>query len=155
VKPSPASLQKDEVNITRAQIAVLQVMQEWVRNGGGSLDIINNAELRTTVSAFLTSCNESPVSQSSDPVVFQLAQTHKTLLASFQQTFLTETRRPSLDAGVPVPSRSNSSNASTQVVVPNPDAVTAQDLVTWLETSAQAAFSSILEEVHSFRPPFY
>jgi hypothetical protein len=136
---------EEQTKLLRSHIAVLDVMQAWIKNGGGAMDIINSSDLRTTVNSFLTSCSQMPSSASQDPVVVQLVQAQASALLSLHRTFLNETRRPSiLDAGAPVPL---GHDPSVPVVVPNVDSVTAQDIVSWLDTSAQAAFGSILEEV--------
>lgn len=129
-------------------------MSEWLNQGGGAQDALDDPLLHESFLTFLTLPTEqkllesvSAVDSSESQALKVLDDTRKTL----HMTFLSQTMRPSPRATSPPESNlSGPGLRSYGSELPVIDEVDAEELVNNLNSMASAAFRNVNQEVRSF-----
>ncbi|TFY52307.1 hypothetical protein EVG20_g10606 [Dentipellis fragilis] len=137
-------------DIARIRSDIFETITEWLQNGNGSQDILDDAALFQAVQAFLTSTtdHEAPDSPAKDdPGVVKawnnLAQSREAVLV----LFTAHTMRPpiqSLSVSEPLPSVSETPSFTGEP--PDLDKISPEDLVDNFDAMACAAFRNVTEE---------
>jgi hypothetical protein len=125
-------------------------MEDWIRFGGGALDVLNNSELQTTVAAFLDADSHTAPDTEDESSDKQLHASYNAAVVSLRSTFKTCSQRP------PLHDDSLGQNGDSYNVPARPvdtrslsdfDALTAEDLVDHLDSLGQTVLNTVLEDV--------
>lgn len=130
---------------------ILEVIGDWLQNGGGAQDILDNTTLYHAVESFLTGATDlikprTPLKD--DANATQAHVSLKETLATLTALFLSQTMRPSVrplfsqETGL---TTTESQNFGPDA--PDLDAIQPEALVNNLDAMAAAAFRNITEEV--------
>lgn len=144
---SGAKTEEDELlPLIRTRLAVLSVLREWIRDGGGAQDVLDDAQLHDVLKSFVFSGVDhhlpSPPEAEEDDV--QAGQDKLvSSLEGFKRTFEAQIRRPTM--------RHESSRTSLQGTnlgrdLPDIDSLTSEELVVHLDAMAAAACSVMVDE---------
>jgi hypothetical protein len=139
----------DPVAVLRSRIAVLRVMEDWVRLGGGALDALNDPELQATITSFLDQKETLlPISNEIDLVLEDVRQAHGVTFSSFRRTFFACTQCPVvLDGTTQTDGITSSVPNGGARELPDFDTMTPQDLIQFIDACGRATLSKILKEV--------
>jgi hypothetical protein len=143
---SPASL----VQVARVRGDIIEVLNEWLRSGGGSQDLLDDSALYLAIKAFLESSSDHEVPESQhkdDAEVTESWAGLKSRISNVAALFTSQTLRPSIPA---TPARDRKKASSGVLVLADLldlDSVTPEDLVNDLNAMASAAFRNITEDV--------
>lgn len=134
---------------------VLDVMKEWLLQGGGAQDILDDPQLYKTVRSFLDDSvfHGVPASPAMDDLSVQQALTGcEQNLQSFASCFTAQTRRPTGrdHQSLKLPFGSSRSRQLGKEA-PDIDRIDPEQLVEDLDAMTAAAFSNVNEEVRSHR----
>ena len=146
---SPASL----VQVARVRGDIIEVLNEWLRSGGGSQDLLDDSALYLAIKSFLESSSDHAIPESQhkgDAEVTESWAGLKSRISNLTTLFTSQTLRPSLPA---TPAQDKKKKTSSGVLVftdlPDLDRMTPEDLVYDLNAMASAAFQNITEDVRS------
>ena len=130
---------------------VLDVMKEWILQGGGAQDILDDPQLYNTVRSFLddSTFHRVPLAPAMDePAVQQALSGCDQTLQSLTSHFTAQTMRPtSRDLMSLKLSSGGSKSRHLGKDAPDIDRVDPEQLVEDLDAMAAAAFSNVNEEV--------
>ncbi|TFK85784.1 hypothetical protein K466DRAFT_664258 [Polyporus arcularius HHB13444] len=145
------SLTPDEVShVVRLRLEVLETLGEWITQGGGAQDALDDATLYEALLAFLTQPTEQKLlesipDQESDAgqALRALEVTRKTLLVSFRS----QTMRPiPRSASAPEPVNDTLSAGNHTIELPDIDHLDPEELVNTLNSMASATFRNMTQE---------
>lgn len=138
--------------------AVLRTIGDWIHNGGGALDALDDIELFSAIKSFLSfkedreydhpNDNSTPTSVNESDGLASLWKDVESARAELLQTFTRQTMRP-LIKHVPVRS-SLEGNAAHGFGVrpPKVEELIPEDLVDNLDAMVAAAFRNVAQEVY-------
>lgn len=132
-------------------MACLKTLAEWIHNGGGAQDALDDVELHSAMRSFLSQQESREAVTTSDDadelsMLWKDLQTYRT---SLFQTFNSQTLRPQTRH---VPVRGSLSATAAHnfgLRPPRIDELTPEDLVNNLDAMAAAAFRNVVQEVSS------
>lgn len=135
----------------RLRLEVLETLGEWITQGGGAQDALDDATLYEALLTFLTQPTErklleSIFDQESDAgqALRALEVTRKTLLVSFRS----QTMRPiPRSASAPEPVNDTLSAGNHTIELPDIDHLDPEELVNTLNSMASATFRNMTQEV--------
>lgn len=121
--------------------AVLETMLDWLNNGNGGLDALDDTQLYQSFQTFV----DNPPDTSEESAL-------RTVWTDVQRTFKTRTMRPSPSKAAhppptPDPAASRRSRNASIREPPDLDSVSPEDLIEILDGMASATFSNVTEEV--------
>jgi hypothetical protein len=123
--------------------SVLHIMEEWIESGGGALDVLHNPELQTTIQAFL----EADIHHVSGSEIDQPTSTlYQQSLESLKNVFMTCIQRPPLHDNATDIYLANRAESSSRTV-PDFDAISAAELVTFVDRIGRALMGKIINDV--------
>lgn len=137
----------------RLRLEVLEALGEWITQGGGAQDALDDAALYEAFLTFLTQPTEQKLLESiSEPeseagqALRALEVTRKTLLMSFRS----QTMRPiPRSAPAPEPATDALSAGNYAIELPDIDQFDPEELVNSLNSMASATFRNMTQEVRS------
>ena len=145
---SPASL----VHVARVRGEVIDVLNEWLRNGGGSQDLLDDSALYLAVKSFLENPSDHVMPESQykgDAEVIESWEGLKGRMSSFSTLFTSQTLRPSIPKTPAQKHKTSSSGVVIFADLPDFDRMTPDQLVNDLNVMASAAYRNITEDVSS------
>ena len=145
---SPASL----VQVARVRGDIIEVLNEWLRNGGGSQDLLDDGALYLAIKSFLESSSDHAMPESQhkgDAEVTESWAGLKSRISSLTTLFTSQTLRPSIPATPAQDKKKTSSGVLVFADLPDLDRMMPEDLVNDLNAMATAAFRNITEDVGS------
>ncbi|CAK5273971.1 unnamed protein product [Mycena citricolor] len=129
---------------------VLDVIRNWIVQGGGTQDILDDIQLANAVRTFLSDTGEHDIvvsANASDPSVQQAWSTLQEVRARLQQTFNQYTMRPPATYPTARPrARPQQGQTITTREPPDLDRIDPEELVDNLDAMASAAMSNVTEE---------
>ena len=134
---------------------VIDVMGEWMFQGGGAQDVLDDVQLFNTVYSFLNTPSNHLLQSSvlDEPKVHQawdvLQQRRNSLASSFNSQTMRPASRDTSNVKLPI---SNLKARNLGKEPPDIDRISAEQLVENLDAMAAAAFSNVSEEVSAFAP---
>ncbi|TFY81474.1 hypothetical protein EWM64_g2531, partial [Hericium alpestre] len=140
----------DLLQIARIRREVLDVIIEWLQNGHGAQDILDDSALYPAIHAFLSGISEHDIPESTakeDSSVVQAWTGLKQTLQNARTAFAAHTMRPpilSLASSEPLASVLETHTFTSEA--PDLDKVTPEELVDNLDAMACAAFRNVTEE---------
>ena len=147
-------LTPDEIShVVRLRLEVFDTLSEWILQGGGAQDALDDGGLYEAFLSFLTQPTEQKLLEvGSNPEsdagqsLRQLDQSRKSLLA----TFRSQTMRPS-PRSLPAPDAANDgmASASYSSELPDIDQLDPEELVNNLNLMASATFRNVTQEVRA------
>ncbi len=146
------ALTPDEIShVVRLRMEVLDTLNEWINQGGGAQDAIDDGALYEAILTFLTQPTERKLSESSPESESGASQATKALEASrtaLLACFRSQTLRP-VPRTPPTPEPTNDGVAmqSYSSELPDIDQVDAEELVANLNAMASATFRNVTQEV--------
>jgi hypothetical protein len=146
--PSPASL----AHVARIRGEIIEVLSEWLKNGGGSQDILDDSALYLAVKTFLESPSEHAMPESqhrSDTEVIECWASLKGQINTLSALFASQTLRPTVPKPAVQEHRTTPSGVLIFVDLPDLDKMTPEELVGDFNAMAAAAFRNVTEEVGS------
>lgn len=145
---SPASL----ALVARIRGDIIEVLNEWLRSGGGSQDLLDDNALYLAVKSFLESPSDHAMPESQhrgDAEVIETWAGLKGQISNLSTLFTSQTLRPSISK---TPTRDHKTTSSGVLIfpdLPDLDRMTPGELVDDLNAMASAAFRNITEDVRS------
>ena len=142
----------DHIHNATVRKEILEVIIDWLRDGGGAQDILDNTALYHAVGSFLTSASDlisPPPSLKDDPAVSDIYTNLSETLATLNSLFTSQTMRPYIH-----PLFSQDGTSSTVEShnfgreAPDLDTIQPEELVDNLDAMAAAAFRNVTEEVY-------
>jgi GTPase-activating protein BEM2 len=143
---SPASL----VQAARVRGDIIEVLNEWLRSGGGSQDLLDNSALYLAIKAFLESSPDHAMPESQhkgDAEVTESWAGLKSRISNLTTLFTSQTLRPSIPATPAQGKKKTSPGVLVFADLLDLDRMTPEDLVNDLNAMASAAFRNITEDV--------
>jgi hypothetical protein len=145
---SPASL----AHVARVRGEIIEVLNEWLGNGGGSQDLLDDSALYLAVKAFLESPSDHAMPESQhrgDADVIESWAGLKGRISNLSTLFTSQTLRPSISKTPAQDQKTTSSGVLIFSDLPDLDRMTPRELVDDLNAMASAAFRNITEDVSS------
>lgn len=144
----------DCLELIRIRSQVIETMHEWMFQGGGAHDVLDDANLYRTIHSYLADETQhaAPASSAFDNFTVQQAwSTCEQSRRSFASIFISQTMRPtSRDVPAFKPPIGNIQTRNLGRDPPDIDRIDPEQLVENLDTMAAAAFSNVSEEVLYF-----
>lgn len=140
------------LDLTRKRSQVIDVMGEWMLQGGGAQDVLDDVQLFNTVRSFLSNPSNHLLQSSAldDPKVRQawdvLQQSRDSFASSFNSQTMRPTSRDVSNTKLPI---SNSKARNLGKEPPDIDRISPEQLIENLDAMAAAAFSNVSEEVRA------
>jgi GTPase-activating protein BEM2 len=139
------------VDLIRIRSQVIDTMNEWMIQGGGSQDVLDDASLHNAIRLFMddNSQHAKPTSPAIDNFTVQQAwSTYEQSKKSFAASYLSQIMRPiNRDAFAFKPPVSSLKTQNLSKDPPDIDHIDPEQLVESLDAMAAAAFSNVSEEV--------
>ena len=135
----------------RLRLEVLDTLNEWINQGGGAQDALDDGALYEAILAFLTQPAERKLLESAPESGSSAGQATRALEASrtaLLASFRSQTLRP-IPRAPPTPELTNDGVAiqSYSSELPDIDQVAAEELVNNLNAMASATFRNVAQEV--------
>ena len=143
---SPASL----VQVARVRGDIIEVLNEWLKSGGGSQDLLDDSALYLAIKSFLDSSSDHAMPESQhkgDAEVTESWAGLKSRISNLTTLFTSQTLRPSIPAAPAQDKKKTSSGVLVFADLPDLDRMRPEDLVNDLNAMASAAFRNITEDV--------
>lgn len=149
--PSGSSSEEDYLKVIHTRLAVIRVLGEWVHIGGGAQDALDDLELHSAITTFLSQQEEHahPPQETDPEVLIKLRKDLETGRLSLLETFSAQTMRPQTKHISVRGSVSTSQNFNFGTRPPRLDELTPEELVNNLDAMASAAFRNVVQEVSS------
>lgn len=147
----------DLIQAIRSRLNVIETMNDWIQKGGGAQDALDDVELFTAVSSFLSDSTDHP-DASSVPRTDELRQSWAVLEAarkSLLESLVSQTMRPQIRASPVRGSVSGRTSHNFGTKPPSVDHASPEEFVDNLDAMAGAAFRNVVQEVpiyFSFMP---
>ena len=145
---SPANL----AHVACVRGEIIEVLNEWLRSGGGSQDLLDDSALYLAVKSFLENPSDHAMPESQhrgDPEVIESWTGLKGRINNLSTLFPSQTLRPSIPKTPVQHQKTTSSGVLVFVDVPELDRMTPEGLVNELNAMASAAFRNVTEDVSS------
>jgi hypothetical protein len=140
--------------LIRIRSQVIDTMNEWMFQGGGAQDVLDDANLYGAIRSYLDDNlqHTAPSSSAFDNSTVQEAwRAYEKSRRSFTSSFISQTMRPtSRDVSAFKPPVSTTKTRNMGREPPDIDRMDPEQLVESLDTMAAAAFSNVSEEVLLF-----
>jgi hypothetical protein len=143
-----AGLQADDdelLLLIRTRTAVLSVLSDWIRVGGGAQDILDDDELYEKIQTFLDSHldQQLPLQSRKEASIRRAYGTLTETRRLFRDTLVSQTRRPTTRRNAVHPSLTDDFGKNP----PDVDALAAEELVAQLDAMGAAVSSALVDEV--------
>lgn len=141
----------------RKRSEVIQTLSEWITNGGGAQDILDDPQLFNSMKSFLESETDHAMHGITDCDDVDVVNFWSILLeerTSLGRAFHLQSMRPKASSPQPRGSAARMRNISSRDA-PNLDQVTAEELVEDIDGMAFAAFSTVTDEVSTLLFRYY
>ena len=148
---------QDCLGLIHKRSQVIDVMGEWIFQGGGAQDVLDDVQLFNTVSSFLRTPSNHLLQGSAldDPKVHQawdvLQQRRNSFASSFNSQTMRPTNRDVSNVKLPI---GNPKARNLGKEPPDIDRISPEQLVENLDAMAAATFSNVSEEVSAFVSTF-
>lgn len=145
---SPASL----VHVARVRGEIIEVLNEWLRSGGGPQDLLDDSALYLAVKSFLENSSDHAMPESQykgEAEVIESWTGLKGRISNFSTLFSSQTLRPSIPRTPAQEHKATSSGVLIFADLPEFDRMTPDQLVNDLNALASAAYRNITEDVSS------
>jgi hypothetical protein len=145
---SPASL----VHVACVRGEIIEVLNEWLRSGGGPQDLLDDSALYLAVKSFLENSSDHAMPESQykgEAEVIESWAGLKGRINNFSTLFTSQTLRPSIPKTSAQDHRATSSGVLIFADLPEFDRMTPDQLVNDLNAMASAAYRNITEDVSS------
>ncbi len=148
---TPSISDEDLVFGFKARLAVVKTIGDWMHNGGGSQDALDDTELHQSIDSFLSQPAErDPASLSSASFEIQrLCGDLERERAALLQSFTAQSMRPNARHIQVRGSSSESSVHNFGVKPPMVDEISVEDFVNNIDAMGAAAFRNLVQEVHA------
>jgi hypothetical protein len=137
--------------LTTIRSEVIDIMNEWIFQGGGAQDVLDDANLYNAIHSFLNNSvqHTAPSSSAFDNSTVQQAwRAYERSRISFTSSFVCQTMRPTCrDLSALKSPISNIKSRNLGKDPPDIDRMDPEQLVDTLDAMAAATFSNVSEEV--------
>lgn len=144
----------DCLELIHKRSQAIDAMSEWMFQGGGAQDVLDDPQLFNTIRAFLDHSTHHAAPSSSALDNFEVQKewsAYEQSRLSFSASFNSQTMRPtSRDVISFKPTISNNRNRNLGKEPPDIDHIDPEQLVDSLDAMAAAAFSNVTEEVCAY-----
>lgn len=145
---SPSSL----AQVAHVRGDIIEVLNEWLRSGGGSQDILDDGSLYLAIKSFLESPPDHVMPESqyeADAEVIKSWTNLKDRINTLSNLFTSQTLRPSTPKASALDHKTTPSGVLIFADLPDFDRMSPEGLVNELNNMAAAAIRNITEEVKS------